>query len=143
MGVNSVVGPSPPRFRDVKVLCGDAPAQVSSTCLVLVSELGDPSPVAPMLLQSIGSWLARYEFEPSTTKELPRREAIHVNLSRAQTSFSWRGVVVRRGVPAWVSSSSIDHGSKLRGPTPKVHCRMNKRAWAKSGFQKCFDDLYE
>ncbi|GFV66994.1 uncharacterized protein TNCV_356801 [Trichonephila clavipes] len=43
-----------------------------------------------------------------------------LNLSRAETSSRWCGVVVRRGVPAQVSSTSLDHGSKLRGPSPKA-----------------------
>ncbi|GFV94426.1 hypothetical protein TNCV_3352641 [Trichonephila clavipes] len=40
-----------------------------------------------------------------------------LNLSRAQMSSSWSGVVVKRGQ---VSSSSLNHGSKLRGPSPKA-----------------------
>ncbi|GFY24880.1 RNA-directed DNA polymerase from mobile element jockey [Trichonephila clavipes] len=44
-----------------------------------------------------------------------------LNMSRAETSSRWYGVVVRRGgVPAQVSSTSLDHGSKLRGPSPKA-----------------------
>ncbi|GFX82456.1 uncharacterized protein TNCV_2166041 [Trichonephila clavipes] len=44
-----------------------------------------------------------------------------LNLSRAETSSRWCGVVVRRGeVPAQVSSTSLDHGSKLRGPSPEA-----------------------
>ncbi|GFU82407.1 uncharacterized protein TNCV_2462901 [Trichonephila clavipes] len=44
-----------------------------------------------------------------------------INLSRAETSSRWCDVVVRRGgVPAQVSSTSLDHGSKLRGPSPKA-----------------------
>ncbi|GFW44588.1 uncharacterized protein TNCV_4481341 [Trichonephila clavipes] len=35
-----------------------------------------------------------------------------LNLSRAETSSRWCGVVVRRGLPAQVSSTSLDHGSK-------------------------------
>ncbi|GFU05287.1 hypothetical protein TNCV_964711 [Trichonephila clavipes] len=35
-----------------------------------------------------------------------------LNLSRSQTSSRWCGVVVRRGVPAQMSSSSLDNGSK-------------------------------
>ncbi|GFX06296.1 uncharacterized protein TNCV_505161 [Trichonephila clavipes] len=35
-----------------------------------------------------------------------------LNLLRAETSSRWCGVVVRRGVPAQVSSTSLDHGSK-------------------------------
>ncbi|GFV61962.1 uncharacterized protein TNCV_4107661 [Trichonephila clavipes] len=43
------------------------------------------------------------------------------NLSRAETSYRWCGVVVRRrGVPAEVSSTSLDNGSKLCGPSPKA-----------------------
>ncbi|GFX69537.1 hypothetical protein TNCV_1769061 [Trichonephila clavipes] len=43
------------------------------------------------------------------------RERCTLDLSRAQTSFRWCCVVVRRGgVPAQVSSSSFDHGLKLR-----------------------------
>ncbi|GFV40206.1 uncharacterized protein TNCV_3823061 [Trichonephila clavipes] len=45
-----------------------------------------------------------------------------LNLSRTETSSQWRDVVVRRGVPAQVSSKSLDHGSKLRGPSPKPSC---------------------
>ncbi|GFU62909.1 uncharacterized protein TNCV_4591491 [Trichonephila clavipes] len=45
---------------------------------------------------------------------------IHVKSIEAQTSSHWCGVEVKTGVPAQVSSSSLDHGSKLRGPSPKV-----------------------
>ncbi|GFW80414.1 uncharacterized protein TNCV_2945461 [Trichonephila clavipes] len=48
-------------------------------------------------------------------------ERCTLNLSRAQISFRWCGVLVRRGgVPAQVMSSSLDHGSKLRSPSPKA-----------------------
>ncbi|GFX16068.1 hypothetical protein TNCV_4703261 [Trichonephila clavipes] len=44
-----------------------------------------------------------------------------INLSRAETSCRWCGVIVRRG---WcqlkVSLSSLDHGSELRGSSPIV-----------------------
>ncbi|GFT62119.1 hypothetical protein TNCV_3812701 [Trichonephila clavipes] len=61
-----------------------------------------------------------HKFEPSTTKDPPCKAAMH-NLLRAETSSRWCGVVVRRGgVPAQVSSTSLDHGSKLRGPSPKT-----------------------
>ncbi|GFV87971.1 hypothetical protein TNCV_782511 [Trichonephila clavipes] len=48
-----------------------------------------------------------------------------LNLSRAETSSRWCGMVVRRGVPAQVSSTSLDHGSKLRGPSPKALVQLN------------------
>ncbi|GFW97888.1 uncharacterized protein TNCV_1426511 [Trichonephila clavipes] len=42
-----------------------------------------------------------------------------LNLSRPQMSSRWCDVVVGRGVPAQVSSTSLDHGSELCGPSPK------------------------
>ncbi|GFV68918.1 hypothetical protein TNCV_1985821 [Trichonephila clavipes] len=44
-----------------------------------------------------------------------------LNLSRTQTSSRWYGVVIReeRGLPSQAPSSSLDYGSKLRGPSPK------------------------
>ncbi|GFS52927.1 uncharacterized protein TNCV_330801 [Trichonephila clavipes] len=44
-----------------------------------------------------------------------------LNLSRAQTSSRWCGVIVRKGGDtAQESSLSLDHGSKLRRPSPKA-----------------------
>ncbi|GFS81117.1 uncharacterized protein TNCV_1223801 [Trichonephila clavipes] len=53
-----------------------------------------------------------------------------LNLSRAGTSSRWCGVVDRRGgrVPAQVSSTSLDHGSKLRGPSPKALVNLEERS---------------
>ncbi|GFW64642.1 uncharacterized protein TNCV_700481 [Trichonephila clavipes] len=60
---------------------------------------------------------------PLKTHRLGQRCTL--NLSRADTSSRWCGVVVRRGlggggVPAQMSSTSLDHGSKLHGPSPKA-----------------------
>ncbi|GFY09857.1 RNA-directed DNA polymerase from mobile element jockey [Trichonephila clavipes] len=56
---------------------------------------------------------------PLKTRRVGQRCTL--NLSRAETSSRWCGVVVRRGgVPAQVMSTSLDHGSKLRGPSPKA-----------------------
>ncbi|GFX06988.1 putative RNA-directed DNA polymerase from transposon X-element [Trichonephila clavipes] len=55
---------------------------------------------------------------PLKTRRVGQRCTL--NLSRAETSSRWCGVLVRRGVPAQVSSTFIDHGSKLRGPSPKA-----------------------
>ncbi|GFX84500.1 uncharacterized protein TNCV_3531971 [Trichonephila clavipes] len=56
---------------------------------------------------------------PLKTRRVGQRCTL--NLSRAETSSRWCDVVVRRGgVPAQVSSTSLDHGSKLRGPSPKA-----------------------
>ncbi|GFX50776.1 uncharacterized protein TNCV_2723601 [Trichonephila clavipes] len=57
---------------------------------------------------------------PVPLKTRPIGQRCTLNLSRAETSSHWCGVVVRRGVPAQVSSTSLDHGSKLRGPSPKA-----------------------
>ncbi|GFW51806.1 uncharacterized protein TNCV_1187381 [Trichonephila clavipes] len=42
-----------------------------------------------------------------------------LNLSRTEMSSRWCGVVIRRGVETQVSFTSLDHSSKLRGPSPK------------------------
>ncbi|GFW86837.1 uncharacterized protein TNCV_2809921 [Trichonephila clavipes] len=55
---------------------------------------------------------------PLKTRRVGQRCTL--NLSRAETSSRRCGVVVRRGVTAQVSSTSLDHGSKLRGPSPKA-----------------------
>ncbi|GFU96431.1 uncharacterized protein TNCV_90071 [Trichonephila clavipes] len=55
---------------------------------------------------------------PLKTRRVGQRCTL--NLSRAETSSRWCGVVVRRGVPAQVSSTLLDHGSKLRVPSPKA-----------------------
>ncbi|GFV51275.1 uncharacterized protein TNCV_2174621 [Trichonephila clavipes] len=55
---------------------------------------------------------------PLKTRRLGQRCTL--NLSRAEMSSCCCGVVVRRGVPAQVSSTSLDHGSKLRGLLPKA-----------------------
>ncbi|GFV24810.1 transposable element Tcb2 transposase [Trichonephila clavipes] len=39
----------------------------------------------------------------------------HVKSVEAQTSSRWCGVEVKRGKTVWVSSLSLDHGSKLQG----------------------------
>ncbi|GFW15155.1 hypothetical protein TNCV_173021 [Trichonephila clavipes] len=41
--------------------------------------------------------LSCHEFEPSTTKDPPCRAAYTLNLSRAEMSSRWCGMVVRRG----------------------------------------------
>ncbi|GFW71287.1 uncharacterized protein TNCV_537051 [Trichonephila clavipes] len=60
---------------------------------------------------------------PLKTRRVGQRCTL--NLSRAEMSSRWCGVVVRRGVPAQVSSTSLDHGSKLRGPLPKAFVQLN------------------
>ncbi|GFW80943.1 hypothetical protein TNCV_3780221 [Trichonephila clavipes] len=60
---------------------------------------------------------------PLKTRHLRKRCTL--NLSRAQTSSRWRGVVIRRGVSAHASSSSLDHSSKLRSPRVGEQCDSN------------------
>ncbi|GFT58432.1 uncharacterized protein TNCV_2119271 [Trichonephila clavipes] len=58
-------------------------------------------------------------------KTLRVGERCTLNLLRAQTSSCWCSVVVRRGeVLAQVTSSSLDHGSNLRSPSPKASPRV-------------------
>ncbi|GFU84060.1 hypothetical protein TNCV_679591 [Trichonephila clavipes] len=45
-----------------------------------------------------------------------------LNLSRAKKSSRWYGVVVRRRVPAQVSSTSFDHGSNYVVRRQKPSC---------------------
>ncbi|GFT82607.1 hypothetical protein TNCV_1633971 [Trichonephila clavipes] len=65
-------------------------------------------------------WQACHEFKPSTAEDPQYKERYTLNLSRAHTSSLWCDVVVRRGVPAQVSSLTLDHASKSRGPSPKA-----------------------
>ncbi|GFX50593.1 uncharacterized protein TNCV_2721801 [Trichonephila clavipes] len=60
---------------------------------------------------------------PLKTRRVGQRWSL--NLSRAETSFRWCGVVVRRRVPTQVSFTSLDHGSKLSGPSPKALVKLN------------------
>ncbi|GFU30199.1 uncharacterized protein TNCV_3625331 [Trichonephila clavipes] len=55
---------------------------------------------------------------PLKTRRVGQRCTL--NLSRAETSSRWCGVVVRRGGASSGASTSLDHGSKLRGPSPKA-----------------------
>ncbi|GFT19990.1 hypothetical protein TNCV_4994041 [Trichonephila clavipes] len=74
-------------------------------------------------MASVAEW-SRYRIvaalitssSPVPLKIRPVRERCTLNLSRAQTFSHLWGLVVRR---AQVQSTSLDHGSKLRGPSPK------------------------
>ncbi|GFX77350.1 hypothetical protein TNCV_5064761 [Trichonephila clavipes] len=63
---------------------------------------------------------------PSCEKCWMQVSPVHASVSRScfhgrcNSYFRWCGVAVRRCVPAQVSSTSLDHGSKLRGPSPKA-----------------------
>ncbi|GFX77990.1 uncharacterized protein TNCV_971451 [Trichonephila clavipes] len=68
------------------------------------------------------AWHGRHVISssPVPLKNLRVGQRCAFYLSRAETSSRWCGVVVTRGVLAQVSSASLDHGSKLRGPSPKA-----------------------
>ncbi|GFX29017.1 hypothetical protein TNCV_3030601 [Trichonephila clavipes] len=66
------------------------------------------------------SWSACHEFEPSTVEDPQCRGTMHVTFVEAQISSRRCGVEVRKGVPAEVSSSLLDHGLKLRDPSLKT-----------------------
>ncbi|GFW20687.1 uncharacterized protein TNCV_1049101 [Trichonephila clavipes] len=57
---------------------------------------------------------------PLKTRRVGQRCTL--NLSRAEMSSRWCGVVVRRGVPAQVSSTSLDHGSNYVVRRQKPSC---------------------
>ncbi|GFV27444.1 hypothetical protein TNCV_912741 [Trichonephila clavipes] len=61
-------------------------------------------------------WLC-HEFEPSTTKDPRVGERRTINLSRAEMSSRWCGVV---GEGCQLRCHPLDHGSKLRDPSPKA-----------------------
>ncbi|GFU78512.1 hypothetical protein TNCV_2301241 [Trichonephila clavipes] len=69
------------------------------------------------------SWAACHEFK---TKVVPLKShrvgAMHIKFVEAHTSSRLNGVEAKRGrkFPAQVVSSSLDHGSELRGPSPKA-----------------------
>ncbi|GFW84907.1 uncharacterized protein TNCV_681951 [Trichonephila clavipes] len=65
---------------------------------------------------------------PLKTRRVGQRCTL--NLSRAETSSRWCGVGVREGVPAQVSSTSLDHGSKItwsvaKSPRVAEQCDVN------------------
>ncbi|GFS52120.1 uncharacterized protein TNCV_1105211 [Trichonephila clavipes] len=55
---------------------------------------------------------------PLKTRRVGQRCTL--NLSRAEMSSRWCGVVVRRGGASSGVVHVLDHGSKLRGPLPKA-----------------------
>ncbi|GFT23171.1 hypothetical protein TNCV_1858891 [Trichonephila clavipes] len=61
------------------------------------------------------SWQACHDFEPSTAEDLPCKGEMHVKSVESSNALPlvWR-------VAAQVSSSSLDHGSKLQAPFPKA-----------------------
>ncbi|GFW46107.1 uncharacterized protein TNCV_3277241 [Trichonephila clavipes] len=75
---------------------------------------------APVVKESDhGKYVMSSSPVPLKTRRVGQRCTL--NLSRAETSSQWCGRK-ERGVPTQVSSSLLDHGSKLGGPSPKPSC---------------------
>ncbi|GFX55319.1 uncharacterized protein TNCV_3968731 [Trichonephila clavipes] len=87
-----------------------------SKTIVLTSSRGCGSPM--VRVSDHGRYVMSSSPVPLKTRRLGQRCTL--NLSRAETSSRWCGVVGRRGDAAQMSSTSLDHGSKLRGPSPKA-----------------------
>ncbi|GFV86486.1 kinesin-like protein [Trichonephila clavipes] len=65
------------------------------------------------------TWLACFEFEPRAAEDPPCREGrCALNPSRRKRPPIDMVGKLRERVPAQMSSSSLDHVSKLRGPSP-------------------------
>ncbi|GFV24395.1 hypothetical protein TNCV_2005781 [Trichonephila clavipes] len=62
-----------------------------------------------LVVKVTDSWAACHEFEPSTSEDLRVGERCTLNL--------WK---LEGGVTAQVCPLSLDHGTKLRGPSPKA-----------------------
>ncbi|GFX50292.1 uncharacterized protein TNCV_2892091 [Trichonephila clavipes] len=62
---------------------------------------------------------------PVPPKTLRVEQRCTLNLSRAETSSRWCGVVVRSGDASSGVVPVLDHGSKLRGPSPKALVLLN------------------
>ncbi|GFU03590.1 hypothetical protein TNCV_3399241 [Trichonephila clavipes] len=63
------------------------------------------------------SWPTCYMFEPSTAEDPSCSGARHVKFDETHpVVVVW---MLRYGVPVELTSSSLDHGSKLRGPLAK------------------------
>ncbi|GFT31848.1 transposable element Tcb2 transposase [Trichonephila clavipes] len=61
------------------------------------------------------------EFKPSTTKDPQCRAAMHVRSVESSNGVVWS---LGEGMPAHVSSTSLDYGSKLRGSSPKALVKL-------------------
>ncbi|GFW97886.1 hypothetical protein TNCV_1426491 [Trichonephila clavipes] len=70
-----------------------------------------------LVVKLTNSWPACQEFEPGTAEEPLRREENRCTLTLSRLKHPFVGVVWKS---AQVSSSSLEHGSKIRGPSLKA-----------------------
>ncbi|GFV23855.1 hypothetical protein TNCV_960491 [Trichonephila clavipes] len=73
-----------------------------------------------LVVKVTDSWPACHEFEPSINEKLPCRGEMYVKSVKAQRSFRWCGLEVRRGGTSSGVIQSFDHGSKFKGPSSKA-----------------------
>ncbi|GFW75522.1 uncharacterized protein TNCV_4427051 [Trichonephila clavipes] len=98
---------------------GEVPNEKSAIPIQIISHQSQAAVAEWYRYRTVACFVTSSSPVPLKTRRVGQRCTL--NLSRAQTSSRWCGVVVRRGeVPAQVSSTSLDHGSKLRGPSPKA-----------------------
>ncbi|GFU71354.1 hypothetical protein TNCV_4280471 [Trichonephila clavipes] len=138
-----VLGWPPPTFLTaVPVVWNAFPARKttlllipnSAATLVTVLQLSDHSSTREVvqeipfpLTAGVAEWY-RYRIVASlVTSSSPVPQKTHLvgqrrslNLSRAETSSVGVVLELGEGVPAQVSSTSLNHGSKLHGPSPKA-----------------------
>ncbi|PRD36170.1 UNVERIFIED_CONTAM: hypothetical protein NCL1_09442 [Trichonephila clavipes] len=128
---NSVPRSMPNMSRNPLTAVVNQPSQQATSQFSHVQMVPSPSyHMPPMIMNNFhqmpsGIDIVACLFTSSSPVPLKTRcvgQQCTLNLLRAETSSRWCGVVVRRGegVPAHVSSTSLDHGSKLRGPSPKA-----------------------
>ncbi|GFY03400.1 hypothetical protein TNCV_1173581 [Trichonephila clavipes] len=72
-----------------------------------------------LVVKVTDSWPACHEFEPITTADPPCRGAMHIKSVESShvLPLLW---YLGEGVSAQVSASSLDHDSKLPGPSSKT-----------------------
>ncbi|GFV66613.1 hypothetical protein TNCV_1612221 [Trichonephila clavipes] len=74
-----------------------------------------------LVVKVTDSWPACHEFEPNTVEDPPCSEAMDVKFIESSNVLPCGGVWYSgEVVPAQVSSTSLDHGSKLRSSSPKA-----------------------
>ncbi|GFV66996.1 hypothetical protein TNCV_356821 [Trichonephila clavipes] len=61
-----------------------------------------------------------HEFKPSTTKDPLCRGEMHIKSVESSNVLPLVWQLGEGGVPVQVPSTSLDHSSELRGPSPKV-----------------------
>ncbi|GFT74180.1 uncharacterized protein TNCV_4081111 [Trichonephila clavipes] len=110
--MSALLRPTLPQLRTIHVtITCRCISDVKLQCIVSIG-CGSPA----VKVSDHGRHLMSSSPVPPKTRRVGQRCTL--NLSRAESSSRWYGSC-DRGVLAQVSSASLDHGSKLRGPSPK------------------------